>query len=38
MSLRVCEQIRDKISEEIADMNFEEMNEYFQKHGLQKAK
>lgn len=31
-------EIRDKISLEIADMNFEQLKEYFKKHRLQKAK
>ncbi len=31
-------EIRDKISLEIADMNFEQLKEYFKKHKLQRTK
>lgn len=31
-------EIRDKISLEIADMNFEELKAYFKKHRMHKAK
>lgn len=31
-------EIRDKISLEIADMNFDQLKAYFKKHRLQKAK
>ena len=37
-AVKSMREIRDKISEEIADMNFEQLKAYFKKHRLQKAK
>jgi hypothetical protein len=36
-AVKSMREIRDKISLEIADMNFEQLKEYFKKHRLQKA-
>ena len=36
-AVKSMREIRDKISLEIADMNFEQLKEYFKKHGLKKA-
>jgi hypothetical protein len=37
-AVKSMREIRDKISLEIADMNFEELKAYFKKQRLQKAK
>jgi hypothetical protein len=37
-AVKSMREIRDKISLEIADMNFEQLKEYFKKHRLQKTK
>jgi hypothetical protein len=37
-SVKSMREIRDKISLEIADMDFEQLKEYFKKHRLQKTK
>lgn len=37
-AVKSLREIRDKISLEIADMNFEQLKEYFKKNRLQSAK
>lgn len=37
-AVKSMREIRDKISIEIADMNFAQLKEYFRKNSLQKAK
>jgi hypothetical protein len=37
-SVKSMREIRDKISLEIADMNFEQLKAYFKQHRMQKAK
>lgn len=37
-AVKSMREIRDKISIEIADMNFEQLKAYFKKHRLQSAK
>lgn len=37
-AVKSMREIRDKISLEIADLNFEQLKTYFEKHRIQKAK
>jgi hypothetical protein len=37
-AVKSMREIRDKISLEIADLNFEQLKKYFEQHRIQKAK